>query len=182
MDQANVRPNGGEDMCAQICLYTVSSHSIMPVRSSPERWKGLSSEISLWLSVYVCSVALVVSNSLWPYGLSPPGSSVHGLLQARTLERGAVPSSVDLLTQGSNRRLLCLLHCGGFPLGHWGSPLTVYLLLANRVNLGKWFHPAEFSFPPGEGCPDICFARWFLKRWNNSCAIGDSVLPWWLRW
>ena len=36
----------------------------------------------------------VVSNSLWPHGLcSLPGSSAHGILQARTLEWTAVPFS-----------------------------------------------------------------------------------------
>ena len=34
-----------------------------------------------------------MSSSLWPYGLSPPGSSVHGILQARILEWVAMPSS-----------------------------------------------------------------------------------------
>ena len=39
-------------------------------------------------------VASVVSNSLQPHGLySSPGSSVHGTLQARILEWGAMPSS-----------------------------------------------------------------------------------------
>ena len=35
----------------------------------------------------------VVSNSLWCMDCSPPGSSVHGILQARTLEWVAVPFS-----------------------------------------------------------------------------------------
>jgi len=45
---------------------------------------------------------------------TPPGSSVHGILQARTevgchaLLQGIVP------TQGSNPRLLCLLQSGRF--------------------------------------------------------------------
>ena len=37
-----------------------------------------------------CSVA---SNSLWPHGLSPPGSSVHGIHQTRILEWVAIPIS-----------------------------------------------------------------------------------------
>ena len=37
-----------------------------------------------------CSVTSVMSNSLWPYGLSPPGSSVHGILQERILEWVAI--------------------------------------------------------------------------------------------
>ena len=43
---------------------------------------------------------------------SPPGSSVHGILQARTLESVAMPSSRDIfLTQGSNLHLPQLLCC-----------------------------------------------------------------------
>ena len=54
---------------------------------------------------------------------SPPGSSVHGILQERTLEccfllQGIFP------TQGSNLRLLCLLHwqAGSLPLAPAGKP------------------------------------------------------------
>ena len=52
-------------------------------------------------------------------GSSPPGSSVHGSLQARILEWVAMPSSRGILpTQGSNPSLLCLLHwqVGSLPL------------------------------------------------------------------
>ena len=41
----------------------------------------------------VCSVAAVVSDSLWPMDWSPPGSSVDQVLQARTLEQVVVLSS-----------------------------------------------------------------------------------------
>ena len=41
------------------------------------------------------SVTLVVSHSLRPHRLCPPGSSVHGVLQARTLEWVAIPLSRD---------------------------------------------------------------------------------------
>ena len=40
--------------------------------------------MQLLLCVCVCSVASVLSDSLWPYGL--PGFSVHEILQARILE------------------------------------------------------------------------------------------------
>ena len=41
---------------------------------------------------------------------SPPGSSVHGILQARIVEWAAVSSQVIFPTQGSNPRLLRLLY------------------------------------------------------------------------
>ena len=47
-----------------------------------------------------------------PMDCSPPGSSVHGILQARILEWVAISSSKGIfLTQGSNLCLLHLLHC-----------------------------------------------------------------------
>ena len=41
----------------------------------------------------MCSVASVVSDSLLPHGLEPPGFSVHEILQSRILEWVAMPSS-----------------------------------------------------------------------------------------
>ena len=47
-----------------------------------------------------------------PMDCSPPGSSVHGVLQARIVEWVAMPSSRDSSTQGSSGlHLLWLLHC-----------------------------------------------------------------------
>ena len=47
-----------------------------------------------------CSVASVVSDSLRPHDCSPPGSSVHGILQARIPEWVATSSSRDLSNPG----------------------------------------------------------------------------------
>ena len=57
---------------------------------------------------------------------SPPGSSVHGILQARTLEWAAIALLQEIFpTQGSNPRLLFLLHwqTGSLPLSRtWRLP------------------------------------------------------------
>ena len=64
-------------------LCTSWSHTLWPpLTSSPGFWKSSA-----------CQVASVVSNSLQPYGLCPPGSSVYGILQTRILEWVAMPSS-----------------------------------------------------------------------------------------
>ena len=60
-----------------------------------------------------------------PIACSPPGSSVHGILQARILEWVAMPSSSGAFpTQESNPHLLCILHCqvGSLPLAPPGKP------------------------------------------------------------
>ena len=54
-----------------------------------------------------------------PMDYSPPGSSAHGILQARILGWMAMPSSRGIfLTQGLNASLLSLLHwqAGSLPL------------------------------------------------------------------
>ena len=59
---------------------------------------------------------------------SPPGSSVHEVLQARILEWVAISFSREIfLTQGLRPHLLCLLHWqeDPLPLSHLGSPCGV---------------------------------------------------------
>ena len=80
----------------------------------------------VYICVHVCVLRCsVMSNSLWPRGLQHPrllwpwnslgkntGVGCHFLLQW------------TFLIQGSNSRLLCLLHCRQiiYPLSHWGRP------------------------------------------------------------
>ena len=59
---------------------------------------GLFQYSILWTCVCVCARThglshSVGSNSLRPHGLYPPGSSVHGIFQARMLERVAISFS-----------------------------------------------------------------------------------------
>ena len=66
-----------------------------------------------------------------PMDCSPPGSSVHGILQARILEWVAMPSSREASWPGDPTGIcLCLLYWRWilYPLSHLGSPSAVYLL------------------------------------------------------
>ena len=45
------------------------------------------------VSLIVCVCVLSCFDFVWPYGCTLPGSSVHGILQARILERVDMPSS-----------------------------------------------------------------------------------------
>ena len=67
-----------------------------------------------------CSVASAVSDSFWPMDYSSPGSSVHGLLQARILEWVAMPSS-----RGSSWSRSQVL----YPLSHLGSHIYIYIYI-----------------------------------------------------
>ena len=59
-----------------------------------------------------CSNHLVVVNILWPYGRSPPGSSVHVIIPARRLEWDAISYSYSwfiLVETSSHEIKRCLL-------------------------------------------------------------------------
>ena len=75
--------------------------------------------------MFLCSLVSVPQACLilcGPTDCSPPGSSVHGILQATILERGAHFLLQIFPTQGSNPGLL---HCRQilYHLSHQGSPL-----------------------------------------------------------
>ena len=61
-----------------------------------------------------------------PLDCSPPGSSVHGILQARILEWVAIPFSRDLPYPEIEPESIASpsLEAGSLPLSHWGSPIN----------------------------------------------------------
>ena len=86
----------------------------------------------LRVRVYVCVCAQSLQscpNLCDCMDCSLPGSSVHGILQERTLEWVAVPSSRGIFpTQGLNPCLLCLLHwqLGSLPRAPPGKPILSF--------------------------------------------------------
>ena len=76
------------------------------------------------MKLYPCMRAQSCPTLCDPTDCSLPGLSVHGILQARVLERVAMPSPQGIFaTQRLKPRLLCLLYgqADSLPLGHLGS-------------------------------------------------------------
>ena len=77
-------------------------------------------EVSLGVCVYLCMLSHDLSCD--PMDCSPPGSSVHGVFQAVTLEWVAISLSRGIFpTQGSNPHLLHS-QADSLPLPHQGIP------------------------------------------------------------
>ena len=76
-------------------------------------------------TMHACQVAPVLSDLWTPMDCSPPGSSVHGLLQARTLEWVAMPSSRGLPDPGIKPTTLAspALQASSLPLVPPGKPI-----------------------------------------------------------
>ena len=92
-----------------------------------------------------------------------PGSSVHGILQARILEWVAIPVSRES-SQPRNRN--CLLHCRCilYHLSHQGSPIIVYRHV-NSVLSGRGL--TDHLFPPWKG-PILPLFCTFQHSWSRN--------------
>ena len=76
---------------------------------------------SCWLLLFNCSV---LSNPLQPQGLSPPSSSVHGILQAGILEWVAISFSRGSFSPRDETCISCISRQILYRLSHQGSPRT----------------------------------------------------------
>ena len=117
--------------------------------------KDLYTNINIYLCMHVRSVASVMSNSCDPMDCSPPGSSVHGILQARILDWVAMSSSRGIFTtQGLNLHLLRILPCRWvfFPLAQPGKPfIYIYVCLcADSASQRNCLKPGLGGFPMKE--------------------------------
>ena len=89
-----------------------------------------------------------VSFSLWPHGLNPPtpDSSVHGIIQARIMERAAISFSAGIfLTRGSKPSLL---HCRRilYHLSPQGSPCSLWSSRKSAYSVGLKLSPSVGGF------------------------------------
>ena len=140
--------------------------------------------------LYISYSAYILSHfsrvdSLWPCGYSPPGSSVHGILQARILEWVAMPSS-----RGSSRPrdrtaspASPALQAGSLPTEPPGKPQP-RAGPSNMVAIttgGGWLPDTwNMAGPDGE-VPEVWNSRWELKELNakKEHKLSLSYLYWW---
>ena len=96
--------------------YQVSPRHLTPARSLGVLRATLTSDIYIYM--LVTQLCLTLCDHM---DCNPPGFSVHGVLQARTLEWVAISFARDLSNQGSNPGLP---HCRQilYHLSHQGSP------------------------------------------------------------
>ena len=115
-------------------LWTVAHQAPLSMGFSRQVWQS---------QIHICACLHVESLRLWPapcnpMDCSPPGSSVHGILQARILEWVTMPSS-----RGSSQIrdwiLSPPLRCGFLPLT---PPGMFKCLIKTQFN---WRHPLKMQ-------------------------------------
>ena len=104
-----------------------------------------------------------------PGDCSLPGSSVHGIFQARILEWVTVPSSrgSSWSRDQTHLCLLCLLYrqVGSLPLVLPGKPWHFHYFVFDMARM------------PGAGTNKLL--EWFPEAWNQWWSTGNKVeMPW----
>ena len=120
------------------------------------------------MSCGVCVYTQLCPNLCDPMDCSPLGSSVHGILQARTLEWVSMPPQKVFPTQGLNPCLIHPLHwqVGSLPLAPPGKPTGRMPYKGEDSDLGDTFTSqgrAKMASKPPE-------AR--IEAWNRICLTS----------
>ena len=111
----------------------------------------------------LCSVASAVSSSLWSMDCSAPGSSAHGILQARILEWVVMPSSQGS-SQPRNQTHISSVSCtSGRFFTHWSTWEAQGLLRAGERILGN--HAGLIK-------PLLSYGKAANKWFRNECWVG----------
>ena len=105
--------------CPTLCDPIDGSHQAPPSLgfSRQEHWSGLPFPSPMHESEKWKWSRSVVSDSPQPMDCSPPGSSVHGIFQARVLEWGAIAFSGEVY---SKLWLMSWLYMWQVPVSWWG--------------------------------------------------------------
>ena len=124
-----------------------NSNGFLPLAAG-ERWTGLylSSTASLpssfCFSVYVHAKSLQPCPTLCnPVDCGPPGSSVHGILQARILECAVMPSSWE---SSPPRDWICISCVAGWFFTHWAI-WEAHFSLYNIISCNSRREPSRVS-------------------------------------
>ena len=110
-----------------------------------------------------------------PMDCSPPGSSVHGILQARTLEWVAIFFSRES-SQARDRTRVSLISGRFFtvwatrkPCWHALKYLLIHVFVLNKTMLYSWFILALMEF---------YLKHWLISMTNfSSCLILVKIIP-----
>ena len=111
-----LKSNHKQDAFREVSMSSGPQATPLPlILSHLQTFSKMNACVCVYMYVHVTHIICICAQSLQscptlsdPTYCSPPGSSVHGILQARTLEWVAMPSSKGIFpTQGLNP---CLLH------------------------------------------------------------------------
>ena len=142
--------------------------------------------LMILIITYMCQCVLsclTKSYSLWPYELSPPGSSVQGILRARTLGWVAMTSSRGSSQSRDQTQIPCSswMQADSLPLSHQGSPTQLpQITWYGESHLVKHWSPALRATQVNSRMetPDLVKSSAWLQPhkepWARTAQLNDS--------
>ena len=141
------------------------------------------------ICVWVCALChSVMSNSLQPHELCLPGSSVHGILQARILELVAISDSRGSSWPKGLTRISCVSCIGQHVLYHWATWETLFLIISVlsvlslicgqiiQMFLRVLIHTDHLSFRTSTIClPLIYRSTFFTACYQNLVLLSNTL-------
>ena len=117
-----------------------------------------------WECSYQYKVTFIVSDSFGPMDHSPPGSSVHGILQARILDWVTMPYSRGSSQHKDWTRVSCLLQwqAGSLPLAPPRKPFHI----STTCNNPKWKQPFD---------SDLQITQHWLENYFGLTLFGPDI-------
>ena len=113
----------------------------------------------------------VMSNSLWPVDCSPPGPSVHGILQARILELVAISFSRE---SSQPRDQTQVSRIAGRRFNLWATKEAFSLVQDNKYSLSFFFFWLCWIFLTASRLSPVAASRGY------SSLRYSGFLLWWL--
>ena len=107
--------------------------------------------------------------TLWdPMDCSPPGSSVHGILQARVLEWIAMPFSRGASWPRDWTCISCVSCIGKWVLYHWATWEALQIILCPKIPLCSKYSSLHLFLPPGNNWSFCCLHSFYYFRMSRS--------------
>ena len=150
--------------------------------------KQLLYHVQISVALYVHAKSLQSCMTLCdPMGRSPPGSSVHEILQARILEWAAVSFSGVSFWPRDRTCVSCLLHwqVGSLPLVPPGKPLLLLYQVAIESGLEPTIRGRRSQLALNLCWPDCILVFWphgSWCRWKGRIACGALWTKPWMLW
>ena len=138
------------------------------------RAKALCFSVLLLMTVHACAQSL---SGVWlfatPWTVAPPGSSVHGILQARTLEWVAISfSKGNYRRKESEVAQSCLTLCDPTDCSLPGSPIHGIF----RARVLEWVAISFSRAQRNKAPPSIFLSSIFFPIWGDKLLGGKTTL------
>ena len=118
----------------------------------------------------MCSVAQLSLTLCDPMDCSPPGSSVHGIIQARILEKVSISSSRASSQHRNKTHISCIGRWILYPWATWKAPKSLKVPGKDNVAVKQWL----VRWKGERNTSEVTFVNWRFQL-KHYCHLNCSL-------